>query len=211
MEAEGALPLPVEEDFPVIVAVRMSLSFPVLLSAIPLWFADWTDTVHPGVIRCAWFSDGGITSNFPIHFFDRPLPRWPTFGINLGPFPPGREPDLDQAENVWSPTDNAEGYVPRWSGIDGVPGFLRALFDTLQNWGDNAQVRVPGYRDRIALIRHTEEEGGMNLNMPADRMSAFSLRGAFAGRLLVDRFSRPPAGPSSTSPGTTIAGSATGR
>ena len=121
MEAEGALPLPVEEDFPVIVAVRMSLSFPVLLSAIPLWFADWTDAVHPGVIRCAWFSDGGITSNFPIHFFDRPLPRWPTFGINLGPFPPGREPDLDQAENVWSPTDNAGGILPRWSGIDGVP------------------------------------------------------------------------------------------
>ena len=53
---------------------------------------------------------------------------------------------------------------------------------------------MPGYRDRIALIRHTEEEGGMNLNMPADRIDAFSLRGAFAGRLLVDRFSRPPAG-----------------
>jgi predicted acylesterase/phospholipase RssA len=193
METEGALPLPVEEDFPVIVAVRMSLSFPILLSAIPLWFADWTDAVHPGVIRCAWFSDGGITSNFPIHFFDRPLPRWPTFGINLGPFPPGREPDLDQAENVWSPMDNAGGILPRWSGIDGVPGFFRALVDTLQNWGDNAQVRVPGYRDRIALIRHTEEEGGMNLNMPADRIDAFSLRGAFAGRLLVDRFSRPPA------------------
>jgi len=27
--------------------------------------------------------DGGLTSNFPIHFFDAPLPGRPTFGINL--------------------------------------------------------------------------------------------------------------------------------
>ena len=26
-----------------------------------------------------------LTSNFPIHFFDAPLPRRPTFGINLVP------------------------------------------------------------------------------------------------------------------------------
>jgi hypothetical protein len=30
-----------------------------------------------------WFSDGGICSNFPIHFFDSWLPRRPTFGVNL--------------------------------------------------------------------------------------------------------------------------------
>ena len=30
-----------------------------------------------------WFSDGGICSNFPLHLFDSPLPRWPTFGLNL--------------------------------------------------------------------------------------------------------------------------------
>ena len=30
-----------------------------------------------------WFSDGGIASNFPIHFFDGWLPARPTFGITL--------------------------------------------------------------------------------------------------------------------------------
>ena len=30
-----------------------------------------------------WFSDGGIASNFPIHFFDSWLPDRPTFGITL--------------------------------------------------------------------------------------------------------------------------------
>ena len=56
------------------VAARLSLSFPVLLSAIPLY--DEQGTQH-------WFSDGGICSNFPLHFFDSPLPRWPTFGLDL--------------------------------------------------------------------------------------------------------------------------------
>jgi hypothetical protein len=34
-----------------------------------------------------WFSDGGICSNFPIHFFDAWLPTHPTFGINLTALP----------------------------------------------------------------------------------------------------------------------------
>ena len=31
----------------------------------------------------SWFSDGGIASNFPIHFFDAWIPSRPTFGITL--------------------------------------------------------------------------------------------------------------------------------
>jgi hypothetical protein len=34
-----------------------------------------------------YFSDGGTTSNFPIHFFDSWLPSRPTFGINLTSMP----------------------------------------------------------------------------------------------------------------------------
>jgi hypothetical protein len=40
----------------------------------------------PGPIRPRWFSDGGICSNLPVHFFDQSLPTvprslltWPTF------------------------------------------------------------------------------------------------------------------------------------
>jgi predicted acylesterase/phospholipase RssA len=68
---------------PVVVATRMSLSFPALICAIPLW--------TPGAGGTApvrhWFSDGGIASNFPMHFFDTWLPSRPTFGLDLVPAP----------------------------------------------------------------------------------------------------------------------------
>src|SRR5262245_50209144 len=37
-------------------------------------------------LRRVWFSDGGLTSNFPIHFFDSPIPSRPTFCLNLVDF-----------------------------------------------------------------------------------------------------------------------------
>jgi hypothetical protein len=181
------LPLPDCEQFPVVVATRLSLSFPLLLSAIPLWTID-----HIGGrwVPCL-FSDGGITSNFPIHFFDGPIPRWPTFGLNLGPFGADERPDERECNNIWSPMNNREGIFPRWTAITSLVRFGHAIADTMQNWSDNVQTRVPGYRDRIVLIKHTQEEGGMNLNMPPERILSFSERGRCAGELLVRRFSRP--------------------
>jgi predicted acylesterase/phospholipase RssA len=79
--------LPQSENFPVVVATRMSLSFPVLFSAIPLYTikASQRDLkLEVGDLQLNWFSDGGISSNFPIHFFDGWIPSRPTFGINLG-------------------------------------------------------------------------------------------------------------------------------
>jgi ABC-type uncharacterized transport system, permease component len=87
--------LPAEEDLPVIFGVRLSLSFPLLLSAVPLY--TLSTTAYQAYIdktlaapfdaerhlQCNWFSDGGICSNFPIQFFDHWLPAHPTFGVNL--------------------------------------------------------------------------------------------------------------------------------
>jgi predicted acylesterase/phospholipase RssA len=179
------LPLPEPANFPVVLAARLSLSFPILLSAIPMWAIDWTTGDQPQ--RC-WFSDGGITSNFPIHFFDSPLPRWPTFGINLGPMEKSSD---DERENIWAPNDNRSGIFPRWRTIETVPEFAHSILDTMQNWLDNAQSRVHGYRDRIVLIKHTAEEGGLNLNMPPPRIRRFSERGRLAGQLLAERFAQP--------------------
>ena len=84
-----ALPRP--EDLPVVFAVRLSLSFPVLLSAIPLYAVDRTldrNKEEPTHATRIYFSDGGICSNFPVHFFDSPLPLRPTFGVNLRGFHP---------------------------------------------------------------------------------------------------------------------------
>lgn len=58
----------------------------------------------------------------------------------------------------------------------------------MYNWADNAQTRVPGYRDRVVHIFQTSEEGGMNLDMPAARVSSLSERGRLAGVKLRERF-----------------------
>jgi hypothetical protein len=68
--SDGLLPVP-GDQLPVVVAVRLSLSFPVLIASIPLYAQDGGR--H-------WFSDGGICSNFPVHLFDSWLPRRPTSG-----------------------------------------------------------------------------------------------------------------------------------
>jgi len=137
--------LPKGDDLPVAVAARMSMSFPLLFSsvplyALPLWARELiepdakgknyclniesapiqvppqslceltvggTPAADPKHLKSAlqkkkrwdddakayapkpedliphWFSDGGIASNFPIHFFDQWLPKSPTFGITL--------------------------------------------------------------------------------------------------------------------------------
>ena len=107
----------------------MSLSFPLLISAVPLHALDVTRrhtreamvAVEDGHLprhrlvaeRC-WFSDGGIASNFPVHFFDTPLPTRPTFAIDLDGFHPdhGRRPD--EAHNVYLPSSNAGGLLDTW-------------------------------------------------------------------------------------------------
>jgi Patatin-like phospholipase len=209
MERNGQLPLPDAAKLPVVVMARLSLSFPVLLSAVPMWSVRLTEateatgdagaavqsaatptpTPTPTPERC-WFSDGGITSNFPIHFFDGPLPRWPTFGINLGPT--DRLDPTDERRNIWAPMTNGGGISARWGAIDGMIPFVRAIADTVQNWSDNAQIRVPGYRDRIVVIKHTKAEGGLNLNMDPALIERLGERGRCAGAFLVNRFAHTP-------------------
>ncbi len=95
---DGFYFLPNGDDLPVAVAVRMSLSFPILISAVPLYSVDQATIartpatgasleIKPENLQRNWFSDGGICSNFPIHFFDGTLPRRPTFGITLTSMP----------------------------------------------------------------------------------------------------------------------------
>ncbi len=184
------LPMPLPADLPVVVMTRMSLSFPVLLSAVPLWALLWSEESAGVVPTHCWFSDGGITSNFPMHFFDSPLPRWPTFAINLGP---GDDLDpTEQRKNIWAPLGNDQGVEARWAEIRTMPAFAHAILDTMQNWMDNAQARVPGYRDRIVLVKHTAEEGGMNLNMDEEKIEGLVERGRRAGEFLVGRFANNP-------------------
>jgi Patatin-like phospholipase len=218
--AQGYRRLP-RADLPVVVAARMSLSFPLLLGAVPLYKIDfsrpetvtavaawrtWLRDHRDGDLadaldsqagprlplsRC-WISDGGITSNMPVHFFDTPLPQRPTFLVNLRPAVAGSDgPDVKLAE------DNRQGLQGARTGLgDGppsVPRFVAAIVRTMQNWVDNTQMRMPGYRDRIVTVYLDKGEGGLNLQMSDTLIGKLAERGGRAARLLTARYADAPA------------------
>lgn len=137
-------PLPRHGELPVVVAVRMSLSFPLLLSAVPLYAVDWSRTANQRAqaqVRAAetaearrqlrlratriWFSDGGIGSNMPLHLFDAMLPRHPTFAVSLKPPHPdhGIQPAVagNEGGRVYLPEDDRGGRLRYWPEPDLVP------------------------------------------------------------------------------------------
>ena len=194
---QDLLRFPQGDDLPIVVAVRMSLSFPLLLSAMPLYAFEAKDGSRPVAKRC-WFSDGGITSNFPVHFFDGPLPNRPTFAINLIPFGEGEHKSNDENQNVDMPIDNRGGIQTVWSHFDQTSsgtqqllGFLGAIFGAAQNWADNSQLPMPGYRDRIAHVKLDASEGGLNLNMSKSVLESLSARGKVAAKRLLTQFNSP--------------------
>jgi len=186
----GLQQLPPPHAFPVLLAARMSLSFPLLFSAVPLWAIDNDAPRGQGSFKRCWFSDGGISSNFPMHLFDGLVPRWPTFGITL-------EPEIENLEDmVYLPQDYLDGFGERWNLFDGKPdntsrfgGFISAIVGTMQNWNDNTLSRMPGVRDRVARVRLGPSEGGMNLNMTSENITEVADRGTLAAKALLERFS----------------------
>jgi hypothetical protein len=131
-----------------------------------------------------WFTDGGVTSNFPIHFFDSPLPLWPTFGIDLGSHPPGR-----LSQDVWVPQDWDVKGAPTRTLSAGMPAFLGAIVGTARGWRDTEQTFMPGTRGRVAWVRQRAGEGGADLYMDTATIASLALRGVVAGARLRRRFS----------------------
>lgn len=172
---EGYYYLPVGDALPVVVAARMSLSLPVLLSAVPLYDLD-----GQGALQKHWFSDGGICSNFPIHFFDWWLPPWPTFGINLTSLRAKGRDSAGNGERVFLPRADAQ-QEPERGDVQGLVGFAAALFRSAQNFRDNTQARLPSYRERIVQVRFdNEREGGLNLAMSPETIAGIIKMGDVA-------------------------------
>lgn len=173
---------PEAADTPVVVAVRLSLSFPGLISAVPLYAIDYSRTheADQRPVRC-WFSDGGITSNFPVHFFDSLWPRRPTFTLDLGPYHPDR-PEQDVYYGGYRDRE------PRVQPIEGMSSFLGSILDTMQYWSDNTQAALAGYRDRIVEVHLRDNEGGMNLRMPDETVLSVARKGRAAAAELVAAF-----------------------
>ncbi len=199
-------------DLPLLIAVRMSLSFPALLSAVPFYRVDYSVARNQAqgaaqyktrVATKVWFSDGGICSNFPMTFFDSPIPRWPTFGINLTSAPStkcppdgdrpakdfvsmlapnayARVPMNDLGDAVWTPN----GVIEQQEASDCIAKFAFGILNTTMDWRDNLQAVAPGFRDRIAAVELCADEGGLNLNMPTKLIEDLTNRGKACGEEL---------------------------
>jgi predicted acylesterase/phospholipase RssA len=212
--------LPKPEHLPVAVAMRMSLSIPGFFSAVPLHTISARALERhmrgdhalqdkpkngrkgePGDFQVNWFTDGGTSSNFPIHFFDRWLPTRPTFGINLVPMPVNAiEVHAVEGEKVkesylsgMPETNEPDAVVlpkadrfqpPEWVPVNGLFAVLGKMLDVARENHDNSQSMLPGYRERIVQIRFKESEGGINLAMTPATIADISKKGWDAGRKL---------------------------
>jgi predicted acylesterase/phospholipase RssA len=179
--------LPSGKDLPVVVAVRLSLSFPGLIQAVPLYKRDYLltreeDQRRP--VKCH-FSDGGLTSNFPIHLFDRLWPNRPTFAINLDEFNPKAD---DEQRRVWMHTLAGSGQIVPIVPVEGIGGFFWALLNTAKGWQDSLQSILPGYRERIVHIALKDSEGGLNLDMDKETIERLLGFGAQAGAHIIQYF-----------------------
>lgn len=202
--------LPDPAYLPVVVSVRMSLSFPLLIAAIPLWSIDRRSartraaaqalragdtTADPEFVEL-WFTDGGFCSNFPVHLFDEALPTRPAFAINLGSFVPGREASSDEGHNIEYARSNAAGILPSLrpiptTGLGALTGFFSAALGTSREWNDASQLTTPGMRDRVVRVLQTGSEGGLNLFMDSSTIQRLGNRGEAAADALVDMFNEP--------------------
>jgi predicted acylesterase/phospholipase RssA len=195
-DLDGFLRMPAPEDFPVLVAVRMSLSFPLLLSAVPLYSLDrrkdQPKSPVPLELRPCWFTDGGVGSNFPIHFFDTPLPMRPTFGLDLGTA--SEEMGDDPEARVHFPTDNNDASLSPWwaferaTGVGAIARFLLRIVAVAKDWNHDALAVLPGFRDRICTVLLKDGEGGLNLTMPEPLIRRLGEFGEEAGRRFVAAF-----------------------
>lgn len=188
--------LPPADKLPVAIVARMSLSFPGLIRAVPLYRYDYSlraATKHDPAthIRCL-FSDGGITSNFPIHMFDGLLPGRPTFGISLTGYDPrrhGEDEDGSGGSRVYLPGGKAESKATPVYPVKGLFGFFGAILDTARNWQDTLQSQLHGYSERIVEVRlDGAKEGGLNLDMKTETVDFLSMLGGKAGDVVLNNF-----------------------
>lgn len=205
--ATGWARFPLPQDLPVIVAVRMTLSFPILFRAVParapdhaeagiLWEfakrreADGDNAYnYDAPLRDVWFSDGGLSSNFPIHMYDSLLPTRPTFALSLDDMPESIPAEIGIPENRTLLAESARiGHHLKIKAIPGTLSFLKTMLDAAKDWQDSLTSAMPGYRERIVRIYLTGDEGGLNLNMSPETSRKLMDYGRDAGACLAQDF-----------------------
>ncbi|MBS0435593.1 MAG: patatin-like phospholipase family protein [Proteobacteria bacterium] len=184
-------------DLPIAIAARMSLSYPLLFSCVPVYAIDYEiDDADRRELHRVWMTDGGLCTNFPIHLFDAALPRWPTFALMLS-----RRLKNFKRQSVWLPEMHLEGRADNWDrGVPGAVqggkqagllGLLLGMVMTGLNWNDALTSRLPQVRNRVLRMALRDNEGQLNLAMPGERILRMANEyGTGGGKLLVRRFGR---------------------
>jgi hypothetical protein len=192
---------PAPADLPVVVAVRLSMALPFAVQAVPLYRAaaalqrqddfgrsfddDVTPPKGPLTVERLWFADGGLTSNFPIRFFDSPLPRWPTLGVNLG----AREEEADpRLADVSLPPDGVSQRARSRALHGNLLSYFMSLFATSRNWRDTEKFLQKAFSGRVAEVRLGAGEGDLNIFMARETVAAVAIRGIIAGARLRRRY-----------------------
>lgn len=142
-----AEPIPPISELPVLIAVRISMACPGLMGAVPA-------TTEAGAR--VWFSDGGLTTNFPFDVFNGD-PR-PTLALDL---------DTMQTEEPNEPRVRTfdpliESAPPN---LTTVRGFIWSLLVALREGHLKTTSRRPERNARIYQARLLPDEGGMKLDM----------------------------------------------
>jgi predicted acylesterase/phospholipase RssA len=205
---------------PIIVGVRLSFALPILFSAVRLYKRDATrlpverlagKPVPESALEPCWFVDGGVCTSLPIHLFDKPMPRWPTFAVNLRSVHPDAHEQGGEALRVWMDsdfaTDPAHGLLREWwkrIDVDAVPGdptrfapvkpadqlfrLLGGMFSTAIGWVDGAQLRLATCRDRVAHVCLEKQEGAFNVDTDEQAIKHLAELGKAGGAKLAEHF-----------------------
>lgn len=183
---------------PIAIAARMSLSFPILFTCVPVYAIDYEALRGCRKVRQCLTTDGGLCTNFPIHLFDAAHPRWPTFGMMLS-----RRLVNFQDEPTWLPRFHQEGRADNWlrdvpgaeqdrdqrTAFGRLRGLLAGMLMTTLDWNDNLTSRLPTVRNRVLRMALKRGEGQLNISMPGARILDMAHKyGTVAGMKLTQTF-----------------------
>ncbi|MCV7103092.1 patatin-like phospholipase family protein [Mycobacterium palustre] len=133
------------DGFPVARAVHASSAIPYVFEPVRVAGATWVD--------------GGLLSDFPVQLFDRPDPRWPTFGIRL----------------------SARPGIPPTHPVRGPVSLGIAAIETLVSNQDNAYIDDPCTVRRTIFVP-ADEMSPIDFDITAEQRDALYQRGLRAGQ-----------------------------
>ena len=191
-------------QLPVLVATRMSMSFPILFSAIPVYSINFgNENKSQRVFGKCYLSDGGISSNFPIQLFDSPVPRWPTFGLYLDQRIKGFKDraivlpkwNTDGGEHFWNRfVPDASSPLPNsdrdpFKALIRVANLLRGVVATALDRNDRVNLIAPHVRNRVVRLALEDGEGQLNIAMSQKTILNMAHKyGTQSGLLLAGQF-----------------------